>query len=118
MLPYFKIDRDTFRDLAQYHAETDSYPWRQIETNDFVFYLSYYMMEPEVTAYLVNAAGTITLTVEILSTDLKTDCLFAHEITVRPLENGGFQYVGNKVTYQTGYGLPYLQPRLSWDETT
>lgn len=42
----------------------------------------------------------------MLSTDLKTDCLFAHEVTVRPLENGRFQYVGNKVTYQTEYGLP------------
>lgn len=41
----------------------------------------------------------------MLSTDLKTDCLFAHEVTVRPLENGRFQYVGNKVTYQTEYGF-------------
>lgn len=48
--------------------------------------------------YQVNTDGTITLTVQALSTDLKTDCLFAHEVTVRPLENGRFQYVGNKVT--------------------
>lgn len=52
----------------------------------------------------------------MLSTDLKTDCLFAHEVTVRPLENGRFQYVGNKVTYQTEYGLPFCEPRITWNE--
>ena len=113
VLPYFDIDLDTFREMAQYDAEGDYYPWRQIQTNDFVF-LYYYMVEPEVTEYKVNSDGTITLTVEMLSTDLAMDCLFAHEVTVRPLENGQFQYVGNKVTYQTEYGLPFCEPRLTW----
>lgn len=111
--PYFNIDLDSFRKMARYNAEGDYYPWRQIQTNDFVF-LNYYTIEPEVTEYKVNSDGTITLTVEMLSTDLKTDCLFAHELTVRPLENGRFQFVGNKVTYQTDYGLPYCEPRLTW----
>ena len=114
ILPYFDIDLDTFREMAQYDAAGDYYPWRQIQTNDFVF-LYYYTVEPEVTGYKVNADGTITLTVEMLSTDLATDCLFAHEVTVRPLENGNFQFVGNKVTYQTEYGLPYSKPRFTWD---
>lgn len=113
VLPYFDIDLNTFRDMAQYDTEGDYYPWRQIQTNDFVF-LYYYMVEPEVTEYKVNSDGTITLTVEMLSTDLATDCLFSHEVTVRPLENGKFQYVGNKVTYQTEYGLPFCAPRLTW----
>lgn len=113
VLPYFAIDLDTFREMAQYDAEGDYYPWRMIQTNDFVF-LYYYTVEPEVTGYTVNSDGTITLTVEMLSTDLATDCLFAHEVTVRPLENGKFQYVSNKVTYQTEYGLPFCEPRLTW----
>lgn len=113
VLPYFNIDLERFRKMAQYDAEGDGYPWRPIYTNDFVF-LWYYTCEPEVTAYTTNSDGTVTLTVELLSTDLKVDCLFAHEVTVRPLENGQFQYVGNKVTYQTEYGLPYCQPRLTW----
>lgn len=113
ILPYFDIDLDTFREMAQYDAEGDYYPWRQIQTNDFVF-LYYYTVEPEVTGYKVNADGTITLTVEMLSTDLATDCLFAHEVTVRPLENDRFQYISNKITYQTEYGLPFCEPRLTW----
>lgn len=116
VLPYFNIDLDAFRELAQYNAEGDYYPWRQVETNDYVF-LYYYTIESEVTAYQINADGTITLTVEMLSTDLKTDCLFAHEVTVRPLEDGKFQFVSNKVTYQTEYGLPFDAPRLTWGET-
>lgn len=114
VMPYFNIDIETFRKLAQYDAESNYYPWRPLETNDFVK-LWYYTIEPEVTAYTVNSDGTITLTVEVLSTDLKMDCLFAHEVTIRPLENGQFQYVGNRVTYQTEYGLPYSVPRLMWD---
>lgn len=114
VLPYFDIDLNTFRKLAQYDAQGDYYPWRQIQTNDSVF-LYYYTVEPEVTGSKVNSDGTITLTVEMLSADLKTDCLFAHEVTVRPSENGKFQFVGNKVTYQTQYGLPYCEPRLTWD---
>lgn len=114
VLPYYNIELDTFRNLAQYHPSGDYYVCRTLETNDFVF-LWYYSFEPEVTAYTKNADGTITLTVEALSTDLKMDCLFAHEVTVRPLENGRFQYVGNRVTYQTEYGLPYAVPRLEWD---
>ena len=99
--------------MAQYNSEFDSYPWRQIVTNDFVF-LHYYTCEPQVVAYKSNSDGTITLTVEMLSTDLKMDCLFAHEVTVRPFSDGTFHYVGNKVIFQTGYGLPFCEPRSTW----
>lgn len=116
ILQYFTIDIETLRQIAQYDEEGQYYPWRPVETNDYVF-LYYYTCESEVTAYSINSDGTITLTVEMLSTDLKKDCLFAHEVTVRPLENGRFQYVGNKVTYQTEYGLPFCEPRLTWNES-
>ena len=112
--PYFDIDMEVFREMARYDVNEDTYPWRQIQSNDFVF-LYYYMVEPEVTEYKVNSDGTITLTVEMLSTDLATDCLFAHELTVRPLDNGKFQFVGNRITYQTEYGLPFCEPRLTWN---
>lgn len=110
----FGFDRNTFRKLARYDAAGDFYPWRPLETNDFV-YLWFYSVEPEVTAYRENADGTVTLTVEVRSNDLKCDCLFAHEVTIRPAGNGEFQYVGNLITYQTEYGLPHAEPRLLWD---
>lgn len=115
VLPFFKLDAQTLRQLAGYDAQTDSYPWRQVESNDYAFYLSYYTIEPEVTACRTNADGTLALTVEARSTDLGIDCLFSHEVTVRPMENGGFQFVGNRVLTQTEKGLPYCEPRLTWD---
>lgn len=112
--PYFHMDLETFRELAAYEEDGDFYPWRSVETEDFVK-LQYYNCTPEVTAWEQNPDGTITMTVEVLSTDLKLDCLFFHEVTVRPLADGGFQYVGNRVTSQTEYGLPYCVPRLEWE---
>lgn len=115
VLPFFKLDAQTLRQLADYDAQTDSYPWRQVESNDYAFYLSYYTIEPEVTACRTNADGTLALTVEARSTDLGIDCLFSHEVTVRPMEDGGFQFVGNRVLSQTEKGLPYCEPRSTWD---
>lgn len=115
VLPFFKLDAQTLWQLADYDAQTDSYPWRQVESNDYAFYLSYYTIEPEVTACRTNADGTLALTVEARSTDLGIDCLFSHEVTVRPMEDGGFQFVGNRVLSQTEKGLPYCEPRSTWD---
>lgn len=114
ILSYFDIDRQTLRSLAGYDPGTNTYPWRQIQSNELVSLLHYYTMEPEVTASRLGDDGTIILTVQVLSTDLKTDCLFSHEVTVRPQEDGGFQFVANRVLSQTEYGLPYCQTRLSW----
>lgn len=44
------------------------------------------------------------------------DCLFSHEVTVRPLGEDGFQFVSNHMLSQTEYGLPYCQPRLEWED--
>lgn len=115
VLPFFKLDVQALRELADYDAQTDCYPWRQVESNDYAFYLTYYTIEPEVTASQTNADGTLALTVQARCTDLSIDCLFSHEVTVRPLADGGFQFVGNRVLTQTEKGLPYCEPRLTWD---
>ncbi len=115
ILPYFNIDIEAFHAKAHYNAEGNYYPWRPFLTNDVVWYY-YPTTLPEVTSYRMNADGTVTLRVEVLSTDLKTDCLFSHDVTVRPLENRSFQYVGNKITYQTEYGLPPAESRFEVDQ--
>ena len=114
ILPYFDMDEETLRTLAGFDPEKNTYPWRQIQGNDLVSILGYYSIEPEVTAYRANPDGTITLTVQVLSRDLKTDCLFSHEVTVRPEEEGGFRFVANRMLSQKEQGLPYCQPRLTW----
>lgn len=115
ILPYFNIDLNDLRTKAHYNAEGNYYPWRPFLTNDVVWYY-YPTTFPEVKSYRMNSDGTMTLSVEVLSTDLKTDCLFSHDVTVRPLENGSFQYVGNQTTYQTEYGLPPAESRFEVDQ--
>lgn len=114
VMPYFSVSQDNFRDAAFYDGEADCYPWKPYLTNDVVWYPS---IEPEVAAYSENVDGTITLYVDVLSTDLKTDCLFSHEVTIRLLENGDHQYVGNKITFQTEVGLPSGVHRLSYSKS-
>lgn len=60
------------------------------------------MPYPEVVSYTANADGTIALTVNAVFPYEGTARAFAHEVVIRPLENGGFQYVSNKML-----GEPY-----------
>ena len=80
-----------------------------------MFYLNYYTIEPEVTAFRNHSDGTVSITVALLSTDLGVDCLFSHELTVRPQADGSFQFVGNRMLTQTELGLPFCEPRLTWE---
>ena len=112
VLPYFALSPQALRDRAGFDAETQTYPWRPIETNDMERY-DYPAVEPYITKIQKNADGTKTLLVSVLSTDVPTDCLFSHELTVRDTSGGGFQFVSNRVTFQTEYGLPNSTPRLS-----
>lgn len=114
LLSYFAIEPQTLRQLAHYDPETERYPWRQVETEDYLF-LQFYTTDAAVTACQENPDGTLTLTVDVASADLKTDRLFSHMLTVRPLQNGTFQFVRNQLTYQIEYGLPFCTSRLTWD---
>lgn len=111
ILSCFSLSQSELRALAGFDAQTQSYPWRPIETNDMERY-DYPAIEPYLTAAQENADGTLSLFISCLSTDIPTDCIFSHVLTVRPLENGGFQYVSNEMTFQTEYGLPNPAPRL------
>ena len=110
---YFQISREKLRDLAFYQKEGDYYPWMPLLTNETKWSP---VIEPEVTSYETNPDGMVTLTVDVLCTDQKMDCLFTHEVTIRLLEHGQFQYVGNKITYRTEYDIPTSEPRLSGAE--
>ena len=112
ILPYFSISAEKLRALAGYDEQTDTYPWRPVRTNDMELY-DYPTTEPYITDVRENPDGTTTLLLSCLSTDVPTDCIFSHELTVRTLPSGGFEYVSNRVTFQTELGLPNAAPRLS-----
>ena len=112
VLPYFSVSAENLRALAGYDGQSDSYPWRPIRTNDMELY-DYPTTEPYITDVRENPDGTTTLLLSCLSTDVPTDCIFSHELTIRALSSGGFEYVSNRVTFQTEHGLPNAVPRLS-----
>ena len=112
VLPFFDLTPEALREASGFDAETESYPWRPIETNDMERY-DYPAIEPYITQIRENTDGTKTLLVSCLSTDVPTDCLFSHELTVRDTSGGGFQFVSNRVTFQTELGLPNEAPRLT-----
>lgn len=112
LLPFFHISREELRKQAS--CREDGYPWRaffgdDLTTRHFAF------CEPVVTGVTEHSDGTFTLYVRVSSPEKKTDCLFAHEVTIRPLPDGGFQYVSNKVTEIGQWGLPYRDSRFMLD---
>lgn len=115
LLPFFSISREALRAAARYEEETDTYPWRPMHGDDLTAWEPP-VCQPEVAAYTRNPDGTVTLTVQVASPEKKTNSLFTHEVTVRPLENGGFQYVGNRVTYVNQWGLPPAMARFELDK--
>ncbi len=112
LLPYFALSQEALRRLCGYDPAQDAYPWRPVHGDELVSW-GYPMCEPHVAASRENPDGTLTLDVEVWSPELKTNRLFCHELTVRPLAGGGFQYVSNQVTDVGDRGLPLAMPR-SW----
>lgn len=114
VLPYFHISQQELRELCQYDGSRNAYAWRPVYGDDLTAW-SYPYFEPQVTDVRQNADGTVTLTVQVYCADLKTDRLFIHEVTVRPLAGERFRYVGNRVTYVSERGLPPAMPRFDLD---
>lgn len=116
ILSHFRISKDLLRIKCHYNAEKDAYPWRPFYTNDAIQYW-FPFVDSEVINKRENADGTFTLTVNVSSADLKADTVFIHEVSIRPTENNGFQYVSNRIIYRTEYGIPNTNPRSYYQNT-
>lgn len=115
ILPYFHITQEELRSHCGYDTKTRSYPYRAIRGDDLTTWKKA-MCEPEVMEIIPNSNGTLTLRIQVYSPELKTDRLFCHDLTVRPLDGDDFQYVGNKVTYVSSFGLPPTISRFELDK--
>lgn len=109
ILPHFDISKDEFRRRALYDAADDSYPWQDIECDNILYYPS---LIPEVTECKRTDRHTIRLVVSVICPDYHADPLFVHEVTIRLIEDGGYQYTGNQITYRSDMELPSPQARL------
>lgn len=114
ILPYFEIPLAEFRERTLYNSEKDIYPWQDINVSNVSYFPS---VIPDVVESVENTDGSITLKVQVMCPDMQTDCLFIHEITVMPSNQGSFKYLGNRITYTGEKGLPSSQPRISAQRT-
>ena len=69
-------------------------------------------MDPEVVDARDNGDGTITMTVDVVSPQLRSDKLFTHHVTVRRADDeDGFLYVSN--TLEPGGQVQPYTPRTA-----
>ena len=107
--PYFDISLKEFRSRSLYDSKKRAYEWVEVYCDNAKIFPS---VEPEIVKCSENNDGTFTLTVNVRCNDCKTDRLFTHEVTVEPLSDGAYRYMGNKITYKSEYELPPNFPRL------
>ena len=71
----------------------------------------------EVVGFTENSDGTITLTANVVFPYAGDPKVYAHEVVVRPLEDGGVQYVSNQIIpSEDNYEETWHTPRLTLEE--
>lgn len=112
---FFKIDEQMLQQYTIYHEDTETYQYRRRGIYDFA--PTPYIPYPEVVSYEENQDGTVKLTVNAVWPEESIGKAFCHEVTIRPLEDGGFQYVSNHVIpSEDNVEVTWYTQRLSDDE--
>ncbi len=113
IMTYFNIDSDTLQSKTVFHPEDSTYEYRprgfyEVEYPEYPY--------PEVTGYAENGDGTVTLLVNVVFPAEDDSRVYAHEVVVRPLEDGGVQYVSNRVIPgEDNREAAWYMPRLTRD---
>lgn len=94
IMTYFNIDSETLQSKTTYDSQNAAYEYKprgfyEVEYPEYPY--------PEVAGYTENSDGTITLTVHLVFPYAGDSKLYAHEVSVRPLEDGRVQYVSNRI---------------------
>lgn len=117
ILLYFDIDSETLQSKTIYNAEDKTYEYKprgfeKVEYPEYPY--------SEVIGFTENGDGTLTLTANVVFPYVGDSKVYAHEVVVRPLENGGVQYVSNRIIpSEDNCEETWHTPRLTakeWDE--
>lgn len=109
-----QIDYEELQRKAAYIPEDQTYEYRprgfyEVEYPDIPY--------PEVVSYTENDDGTLALTVNAVYPEENTSRAYTHKTVVRPLDDGGFQYVSNQVIFpEGGCELWWHSDRLTEDQ--
>lgn len=110
---YLNVGAETLRSRTTYFSESAAYEYRprgfyEVEYPDIAY--------PEVVGYTENEDGTVTLTVHAVYPNGNVSKEFSHTTVIRPLHEGGFQYVSNEIILQEGYDIWWHSDRLTEEE--
>ena len=114
IMAYFNIDSETLQSKTIYYAEDETYEYKprgfeEVEYPEYPY--------SEVVGFTKNSDGTLTLTANVVFPYAGNSKVFAHEVVVRPLENGGVQYVSNRIIpSEDNYRETWHTPRLTAEE--
>ena len=114
IMAYFNIDSETLQSKTVYYAENETYEYKprgfeEVEYPEYPY--------SEVVGFTKNSDGTLTLTANVVFPYAGDSKVFAHEVVVRPLENGGVQYVSNRIiSSEDNYRETWHTPRLTAEE--
>ena len=94
IMAYFNIDSETLQSKTIYYAEDETYEYKprgfeEVEYPEYPY--------SEVIGYTENSDGTITLTANVVFPYSGNSKVYAHEVVIRPLEDGRVQYVSNRI---------------------
>lgn len=94
IMKYFNINSETLQSKSVYHSENSTYEYKprgfeEVEYPEYPY--------SEVIGFTENSDGTITLTANVVFPYAGDSKVYAHEVVVRPLEDGGVQYVSNRI---------------------
>ena len=113
IMEYLPVTAEEIQDYASFDKEKQKYTW--VRLGCFNYAPTYFGTSfPEVTDIRENEDGTVTLTVDaVCSMILCDDAVITHELTVRFSEDGGFQYLGNKILDDGISNIPEYQYRIA-----
>ena len=114
IMKYFNIDSETLKSKTVYYSEDSTYEYKprgfeEVEYPEYPY--------SEVVDFTENSDGTITLTANVVFPYAGDSKVYAHEVVVRPLEDGGVQYVSNQIIpSENNYEETWHTPRLTLEE--
>ena len=114
IMAYFNIDSETLQSKTIYYAEDETYEYKPRGFEEVEYPESPYS---EVVGFTENSDGTLTLTANVVFPYAGDSKVYAHEVVVRPLENGSVQYVSNRIIpSEDNYRETWNTPRLTAEE--
>ena len=114
IMKYFNIDSEMLQSKTIYDSEDSTYEYKprgfeEVEYPEYPY--------SEVVGFTENNDRTITLTANVVFPYAGDSKVYAHEVVVRPLEDGGVQYVSNRIIpSEDNYRETWHTPRLTLEE--